>query len=159
MDPLSIAAGVAGLLTLAAQLIKTVDDLYAAVKKQPLLLKKIAQDLKTLQDVLTQLSTVVTLNQPKDGDALLSVLKGCADTLHDIDRELAVIRALFQRNIFVKFFAQITLASKMNLISLLRDQLDKYKSTLLIAWLLWDGSSKSARRTCSSGMSCPCLSS
>lgn len=136
MDPLSIAASVAGLYSLASQLIETVNKILSAVKSQPLLLQTLAQDLSVLKVVLKDLEPLVTSpNQEpsEDENALSSVFNGCTKTLMNLDDQLSALKTLSERRLYKRVFLQPKFSTAIESISLLRDQLEKYKSTLLIA--------------------------
>lgn len=134
MDPLSIAASAAGLLTLAATLVNLVDGIIGSINKQPALLKSIAADLETLQDVLSNLKDLDQSSQQQgDITALKSVLRGCNDVMQQLATELTSVKADLKRGRLARKYTQVTFSSRLESISTLRDQLDKYKSTLLIA--------------------------
>lgn len=136
MDPLSIAASVAGLYALAGQLINTVNNVSSALKSQPVVLHTLAQDLSVLRVVLKELEPLVTApNQEpsKDKDALSSVFNGCTETLQNIDDRLSSVKSFAKGKIYRRIFLQPKFSTAMDSISFLRDQLEKYKSTLLIA--------------------------
>lgn len=136
MDPLSIAASVAGLYALAGQVIDTVNKVSLAVKSQPVVLHALTQDLSVLRAVLKKLEPLVTApNQEpsKDKDALSSVFNGCTETLRNIDDRLSSFESFTKGKIYRRIFLLPKFSTTMESISFLRDQLEKYKSTLLIA--------------------------
>jgi hypothetical protein len=136
MDPLSIAASVAGLYSLASQLIETANKILSVAKSQPVLLQTIAQDLSVLKVVLKDLGPLVTSpNQApsEDENALSSVFNGCMKTLKNLDDQLSALKTLVQGKRYKRIFLQQKFSTAMESISFLRDQLEKYKSTLLIA--------------------------
>lgn len=133
MDPLSIAASAAGLLTLATALVGLIDGIIGSISKQPALLKNVAGDLKTLQDVFSNLTGLDQSPQHQDGPALKSVLQGCDDVMKLLETELSSLNAVMKRGRVARSYAMANFSSRLEYVSTLRDQLDKYKSTLLIA--------------------------
>lgn len=69
-DPLSIASGVAGLLSFGIQVTKSLVDFYSAYKDQTLALAKITLKLENLLGILQALDDARQSGQPQT-DALL----------------------------------------------------------------------------------------
>jgi hypothetical protein len=59
MDPLSLVAGVTGLILFVKEVKQLSSNLYQTVKKKPQFLQAIAEDLDALQSVLEELSTSI----------------------------------------------------------------------------------------------------
>lgn len=135
MDPLSVGASVAGLFTLTVQLINAVESIVRSVKTQPTILLNISQELAALQLVLERLekSLVSRKESSTEDEALIAVLNGCKGTYHNIGKELALLQQNLKKNRMVKLYMQMTFTSRIKALDPLRDQLEKYKATLIIA--------------------------
>lgn len=72
-DPLSIASGVAGLLSFGIQVTQTLVDFYSAYKNQTPDLAKITLNLQNLLSILQSLDGARQNGQPQT-DALLGLL-------------------------------------------------------------------------------------
>jgi hypothetical protein len=135
MDPLSVAAGVTGLFALTVQLIAAAESIARTVKTQPAVLRNTIQELTALHLVLDQLEkSIVSGRAPSPEDkALISVLNGCKGTYHNIGIELSILQEKLRKNQMSKLYTQMTFSSRMKGMDILRDQLEKYKATLIIA--------------------------
>ncbi|KAJ5970692.1 uncharacterized protein N7479_000610 [Penicillium vulpinum] len=89
-DPLSIASGVAGLLSLGIQVTKSLLDFYSAYKDQTPALKKTLRDLESLLSILRSLDGALQNGEPQK-DALLQeidkVAEGCREILEELRDE------------------------------------------------------------------------
>lgn len=133
MDPLSIAASVAGLLTLTAQVISLCDGLYHNMKKRPKGFKDLLEDLNSLVAVLEELKTCPS-QQPADEEAALKLcLQGCNNAIKDVRTELNDLKGLFKSNIIVKAYAQLTFKNKMTTIMESRERVDRFTSAVSVA--------------------------
>ena len=133
MDPLSISASVAGLLTLAVQVLSTCDAFHASVKKRPKIFKALSNDLTSLQLVLSDLQKNLSGELAGDEAALLKCIRGCDEVLRDIWMELGTLQVMFERNLMIQAYAQITFKSKMESIMASRAQVEKYTHTMSFA--------------------------
>ncbi|KAH7410930.1 hypothetical protein BKA64DRAFT_704043 [Cadophora sp. MPI-SDFR-AT-0126] len=133
MDPLSIAASVAGLLTLTVQVIGVCESLYSDVKKRPKLLKDLSTNLNCLASVLEQLQNSLTGEAAGEEEPLRKCLDGCHTSVKDVQAELEAVKALFVKNIVVKAYAQMTFKSKMAAIMESQDRVDRFTAVVNIA--------------------------
>jgi hypothetical protein len=136
-DPLSIAASVAGLLTLAAQTTKLIASIVSDIKNRQAELISIGLEISSFYLVLHELerrlneTTNTTSNERLD-----AVLAGCKRTLQSIQDLLTKIRDGPGKGGLRKIQGQLTYGSKMKSLEGLRALLDKYKATLNIALVL-----------------------
>lgn len=133
MDPMSIAATIAGLVGLTTALLKTVDGISAAIKTRSLLLVELSKDLQVLRSVLGGLSTVNASRRSQSDAPLFNVIDSCRSIIIHIDQELRALGSSLQRAKVSKALAKVTFSAKMESIFALSSQLDKYKATLSIA--------------------------
>lgn len=133
MDPLSIAASIAGLTALTASVIRVVENVSSAIKRRPALLLEITSDLKALKGVLSDLQDATSSQPAKDITALGSVIQGCENVIKQIQTDLLALKAALKGGRVARAYAKLTFTSKIESMNTLRDQLDKYKSTLAIA--------------------------
>jgi hypothetical protein len=141
-DPLSIAASVAGLLSLAVQTSQLITSVVSEVKGRQAGLLAIGQELASfylvLNDLESQLSrgNVAAAANNRNPEGLNALLTGCKRTLQSIQDLLSQIRDGHQKGGLSKVQAQFTYSSKMKSLEGLRGLLDKYKATLSIALLV-----------------------
>jgi hypothetical protein len=136
MDPLSISASIAGLLTLAVQVIETCDTLYATIKKRPKIFRALADDLRSLSRVLTDLGKIDGSKAAGEADAFRQCVDGCDGVLKELQAEFDALQTLFKGNVISKTYAQFTFKSRMDSILEARDQVERYTHTLSLALLL-----------------------
>jgi hypothetical protein len=137
-DPLSIAASVAGLLTLAAQTTKLIASIATDIKKRQAELVSIQQEISSFCLVLYELERRL-LDDTTDAstnEGLDTLLAGCKRTLQFIQELLTKIKDGHGKSGLSKIQGQLTYGSKMKSLEGLRSLLDKYKATLSIALLL-----------------------
>ncbi|KAH6671925.1 hypothetical protein B0J14DRAFT_594738 [Halenospora varia] len=123
MDPLSIATAV----------INVCDSLYHDVKKRPKLLKDLLDDLNCLVSVLEELKNSLSEKHTGEEAALRKCLDGCHDAIKNVHGELDAVRALFEKNIVVKAYAQLTFKTKMGAIMESRERVDRFTSVVSVA--------------------------
>lgn len=147
MDPLSIAASTAGLIGLTITLIKLVDNLSSVVAKKSQLMLAIGDELKLLRTVLDDLSSITDPTKGNDADAsaLSLVLQGCEKVMLQLQNELTALHIALTRGRIARAHARLTLTNRFDFISDLGNQLDKYKSTLIIALTLRTAKAVSAQ--------------
>ena len=136
MEPLTISASIAGLLTLAVQVIETCDTLYATIKKRPKIFRALADDLKSLSRVLTDLGRIDGSKAAGEADAFRQCVEGCDGVLKELQAEFGALQTLFKGNVISKTYAQFTFKSRMDSILEARDQVERYTHTLSLALLL-----------------------
>ncbi|KAJ9487634.1 hypothetical protein VN97_g5651 [Penicillium thymicola] len=96
-DPLSIASGVAGLLSLGVQVTKSLVDFYSAYKDQTPGLAKITLNLENLLGILQSLDSARQNDQPQT-DALLQEIDKAAVGCREIIEELGDECQKFQKD-------------------------------------------------------------
>lgn len=136
MDPLGIAASIAGLLALASQVIETCDTLYTTIKRRPKIFKALSEDLKSLTRVLSDLAKIDASKATGEEDAFKECVDGCVEVLKELQSEFDTLQTLFKGNVMVKTYAQITFKSKMDSILDSRGQVERYTHTLSLALLV-----------------------
>jgi hypothetical protein len=137
-DPLSIAASVAGLVTLAAHTTQLIASISSEVKGRQAEIHDIGQEISAFYLVLGQFEGQVR-NKTQDGtqsEGLFALLAGCRRTLESIQDLLGQIRSGYVKGGLSKVQMQWTYSSKMKSLSSHRSLLDKYKATLSIALLV-----------------------
>ncbi|KAJ5087891.1 hypothetical protein N7456_011507 [Penicillium angulare] len=89
-DPLSIASGAAGLLSLGIQVTQSLVDFYCAYKDQDSDLAKITRNLESLLNLFQSLEKALEDRQPHT-DTLLqeiaNVSAGCSEIIHELEDE------------------------------------------------------------------------
>ena len=98
MDPLSVAASVAGLVSLTFEISQTVGHYYKAVKGAPKSIQKIQQELSLMGSTLQQLEDLLRgSHMSKSSFAQSSVLTtavtSCIQTIEKISAKLAPAKA------------------------------------------------------------------
>ena len=142
-DPLSIAASVAGLLSLAVQTSQLITSVVSEVKGRQAGLVSIGQEvtsfylvLHDLDSQLSRSSNVAATANYRNTEGLNTLMTGCKRTLQSIQDLLSQIRDGYTKGGLSKVQAQFTYSSKMKSLEGLRGLLDKYKATLSIALLV-----------------------
>jgi hypothetical protein len=100
MDPLSIAASVAGLIGLVGGVAQLSRELYSLAKEKPDYLRRLAKQLDSLHGVLEELKSkyqhAVADSQEEDG-ALKTVTDSCEATLRRLQRNLDKLRSVLTK--------------------------------------------------------------
>jgi cell division control protein 24 len=85
-DPLSIAASVAGLITISAQIVGMAKDLFDKVKDAPETMMRVREEVESMQSILSQVQLLLNGagSQPNHGNLtmisihnLMTTLTGC----------------------------------------------------------------------------------
>ncbi|KAJ5477775.1 hypothetical protein N7530_003284 [Penicillium desertorum] len=88
-DPLSIAAGIAGFLSLGIQVTQTLVDFYSVYKSQDTDIAKITQNLETLQSTFRSLENAIRQRQSQpNAEVLLQEVDKATQRCHEIIKEL-----------------------------------------------------------------------
>jgi DNA mismatch repair ATPase MutS len=137
MDPLPLIAIV---LKLSISIVQTINASSRQLDSQSRVLKNISDETSAL---CTILRTVEKLVNKSDGDsftddasqneAFQALLDGCRCTLKEIENHISEIQHDVKRGLLKTVHLQITYPAKMKTLSTLRDQLENYKTTILIA--------------------------
>ena len=139
MDPLSILASITGLLSLAGATAATLNALFRDFKSQPTMLSTISQEISAFCLVLGQLEGQLTspkFSSREENDKTLSaVLDLCMRTFQQISAQINELQSKLCKGSLsnLKAYTFMLYPSGMKEISALRDNLEKYKVTLLIA--------------------------
>jgi len=137
MDPLSISASITGLLSLAGATAATLDALFRDFKSRPAVLSAISQEISAFCLVLGQLEGQLTspkFSGREENDKTLSaVLDLCMRTFQQIGAQINELQSKLRKGSLSKAYTFLLYPSRMKEISALRDDLEKYKVTLLIA--------------------------
>ncbi|CAG8899011.1 unnamed protein product [Penicillium egyptiacum] len=110
-DPLSIASGVAGLLSLGIQVTKSLVDFYSAYKDQTPALAKITLNLENLLGILRALDGARQNGQPQT-DALIQEIDKAAAGCREILEELREECQKFQKDTALGLRARIQLSGR-----------------------------------------------
>lgn len=110
-DPLSIASGVAGLLSLGIQVTKSLVDFYSAYKDQTPALAKITLNLENLLGILQSLDSARQNGQPQT-DALLQEIDKAAVGCREIIEELRDECQKFQKDTAASLKDRIQVAGR-----------------------------------------------
>lgn len=134
MDPLSVAAGVTGLILFVKEIKTMSTELYDAVKKKRQFLKSITDDLGSLQGVLEGLEhNIEVIREEQERDALSAVFESCKKTLVEVKERLDTLREVHSQTLFVRVVSHKKSTAEMKAFSILRDQLASLKATLNLA--------------------------
>ncbi|KAJ5605614.1 hypothetical protein N7510_008395 [Penicillium lagena] len=88
-DPLSIAAGIAGFLSLGIQVTQTLVDFYSVYKSQDKDIAKIAQNIENLQSAFRSLGIAIQQRQSQpNAEGLLQEVRKATNRCHEIIEEL-----------------------------------------------------------------------
>ncbi|CAI7625037.1 unnamed protein product [Penicillium discolor] len=110
-DPLSIASGVAGLLSLGIQVTQTLVNFYSAYKNQTSDLAKITLNLQNLLSILQSLDSARQNDQPQT-DALLQEIDKAAVGCREIIEELRAECQKFQKDTTLSLKDRIQVAGR-----------------------------------------------
>ncbi|KAL2706137.1 hypothetical protein AAEP93_001387 [Penicillium crustosum] len=110
-DPLSIASGVAGLLSFGIQVTQTLVDFYSAYKNQTPDLAKITLNLQNLLSILQSLDSARQSGQPQT-DALLQEIDKAAVGCREISEELSDECQKFQKDTALSLKDRIQVAGR-----------------------------------------------
>lgn len=137
MDPFSISASIAGLLSLAGATVAKLDALFNDFRSRPAVLFSISQEISALCLVLGQLEGQLrgtTSSDMKENEkTLLAVLDLCMRTFQQIGSHISELQSRYRKGSLSKAYAFMLYPSRIKEISTLRDDLEKCKATLLIA--------------------------
>jgi len=136
MDPLSISASITSLLTLARASAAKLDALFHDFKSRPAVLSAISQEISTLCLVLGHLEGQRGPNSSgtdENEKTLSAVLDACMRTFQQIGSQICELQSRLRKGSLSKAYTFMLYPSRMKEISALRDDLEKYKLTLLIA--------------------------
>jgi hypothetical protein len=135
MDPLSITASIAGLLSLAGATAATLDALFRDFKSRPAVLSAISEEISALCLVLGQLEGQLRIGSGKEEDEkpLSAVLDLCMRTFQQIGFQINELQSKLRKGSLSKAYTFMLYPSRMKEISALRDDLEKFKVTLLLA--------------------------
>jgi Na+/phosphate symporter len=136
MDPLSLVAGVTGLILFVKEVKQLSSNLYQTVKKKPQFLQAIAEDLDALQSVLEELEHMDQI--PHEGltqeqNALSKVLFSCNRTVTEINGRLVTLQQIFTKKMVSRLMSYKKFDTELKEIVNLRDELAAIKATLNLA--------------------------
>ena len=140
MDPLSVAASIAGLVALVGKTAEISRELYSSVKKNPELLKRLTDELETFQGVLGELESRLA---DADGDnedergQLKAVSANCESTLRKLQHRLISLRDMFSKNFVGRLRLRPKFMTMIGEVAEMREDLMSFKLTLSIALQVW----------------------
>ncbi|KAJ5549109.1 hypothetical protein N7513_006343 [Penicillium frequentans] len=138
-DPLSIASGVAGLLSLGIQVTQSLVDFYSAFKNQTGDITKITQSLESLLAIFRSLEGALQDRQPRT-DALLQEIEKSTQGCHSIIKELQAECQKFRKTSAagytdrIKFFGrQATYPFRKSTLQKLEEDIEEIQDRLSLA--------------------------
>lgn len=132
-DPLSIAASIAGLLTLGTQVTVGLTQIVSDAKAAHSLLTEISNDLLMLCEILRKIETLISKWRESAADALLPVvLEVCRGSLKELQTTITTVQETFVRGGMQKRWLQATWSSKKKEIAAISCKISDYKSTLTL---------------------------
>ncbi|KAL4793151.1 hypothetical protein BDV19DRAFT_231391 [Aspergillus venezuelensis] len=112
-DPLSVASGVAGLLSLGIQVTQTLFNFYSAYKDQASDLVQITQNLENLLGIFTTLDKALQTRQPRvDEQELLQTLERSVSACNEVIKELQTECQKFQEEPTTKLKVRIQVTGR-----------------------------------------------
>jgi hypothetical protein len=112
-DPLSVASGVAGLLSLGIQVTQTLFNFYSAYKDQASDLVQITQNLENLLSIFTTLDKALQTRQPRvDEQELLQTLERSVSACNEVIKELQTECQKFQEEPTTKLKVRIQVTGR-----------------------------------------------
>lgn len=140
MDPLSLAASVAGLIAVVGKAAEISQSLYKSVKKNPQLLKRLADELDTFQKFLVELRQHIGQDAAPDGDpdALRMASSACYDTVEALRDHLVSLQEMFSKTTLRRMLSRSKFVDVMEEIDIMTDALSAHKLTLSTAMHLKD---------------------
>ncbi|KAJ6444977.1 DNA-directed RNA polymerase [Purpureocillium lavendulum] len=133
MDPLSIAASVAGLIALVGKVAEVSRGIYTSVQKQPQLLARLTSELETFHAVLVELRCYLRDDEDGDQGALKGVSVGCKETMTSLDRHLTSLHEMFTMGRLDRLLSRSRFLELMSDIETATGSLHTYKQSLTIA--------------------------
>jgi hypothetical protein len=139
MDPISLAASVAGILGLAGKLAITISGFVASAQSAPQLATHAVNEINSLVTIFAQLKGLALQNSPARNfitvDQLVVVISGCVITLAELDKELEGLEDRDNMDVWER----IKWVNREPTIKALVDRLGVHKSSLnlLLTTLLW----------------------
>ncbi|PNP73509.1 hypothetical protein FNYG_13159 [Fusarium nygamai] len=134
MDPLSVAASVAGLIALVAKAAEIARELYNTVKQKSRILKSLADDLAIFHAVLGDLrSRLADGGNEEEQGALKSVSASCERTVRKLQEHLISLREMSSKNLAHRLYSHSKYKATMAEIEEMREDLAAFKLTLNIA--------------------------
>ncbi|KAK8055165.1 ankyrin [Apiospora rasikravindrae] len=135
-DPLSIAASIAGLASLAAGAFKTLNDYRAAVRDAPRDVDNLATELRTLSGMLRNLELLASSLQPKGETKVYlheSQITPIAELIRCIDIKLDKAQNDFRATRFKGTFRSLRWPFSASEVEKMVEQLRTYKATIILA--------------------------
>jgi hypothetical protein len=134
MDPLSVAASVAGLIALVAKAAEIARELYNTVKQKSRILKSLADGLAIFHAVLGDLgSRLADGGNEEEQGALKSVSASCQRTVCKLQEHLISLREMSSKNLAHRLYSHSKYKATMDEIEEMREDLAAFKLTLNIA--------------------------
>jgi hypothetical protein len=133
MDPLSIAASIASLVTIAGTTASIIEALYGELESRPAILLGISQEISVFCSVLGHVEqhSVTHGKRSAAGSELASAIANCMETFKQIGVLLSALRP--RKSSVTKRARQLLWMGKMRDMGRLRNDLERHKATLLIA--------------------------
>lgn len=135
-DPLSIAASIAGLLTLGTQISVGLASVISAAKSAPSLLERVSNDLLLLCEIFRQLEVLIRKRKWRKSAAnsvLPATLERCRESFHELKTIVETFQNTFVGGGYRKRWLQVTWAVKEKEIASISSRMSDYKSTLTLA--------------------------
>jgi hypothetical protein len=135
MDPISMAASIAGLLALAGSTASLINTVFGELGPRPAVLLRISEEISVLCSIMGQVDRIgasdgVSLAGDSEAD-VSSAVRDCMVTFQKIGILLAELRS--KRTSATKAALQILWLGNMREMTMLRNDLERHKATLLVA--------------------------
>lgn len=132
-DPLSIAASIAGILTLGVQVSTGLAQIISDAKAADSLLTEITNDLLMLCEILRKIEALTGKWRESAADPLLpNLLERCRGSLNQLESIIATVQESFAKGGLQRKWLQVTWASKQKEIATISGKISDYKSTLTL---------------------------
>lgn len=131
-DPLSIAASIAGILTLAVQVSNGLAQIISDAKATDSLLTELTTDLLILCEILAKLQALSTWRESGSDHLLPTTLKRCDCLLKELQGIIVAVQESIATGGIQKRWAQITWSSKQKQIATISGRISEHKSTLML---------------------------
>lgn len=132
-DPLSIAASVAGLITLGVQVSMGLTQIISDAQGAHTLLTEVSNDLLILCEILRNIDALTSRWRESTADLVLAgTLDGCRGSLKELQSMITTVQETFVRGGLQKRWLQATWSAKKRDIAAISCKITDYKSTLTL---------------------------
>jgi hypothetical protein len=141
MDPLSVAASITGIIAVASTTVKIVSRLCYDLGSQPATLLAVSQEISAFAAVLVKVESMMASPASHGSETptvnLGLILGGCTRTLQRIETIVLDLQYKLSSGPAAKAKMYMSWFGKAKEMAELRNELEKYKATLIIALNVW----------------------